>query len=69
LAKLQARTWLSYALCSPGQQTAKDEESARDNQVFAGSFAKYSPILIFFTLKLSNKPFLTWLLTTSPHRK
>jgi len=25
----------------------KDEESARDNLVFAGKFAKYSPILIF----------------------
>jgi len=28
----------------------KDEESARDNHVFAGNFAKYSPILIFFAL-------------------
>jgi len=26
----------------------KDEESARDNHVFAFNFAKYSPILIFF---------------------
>ena len=26
----------------------KDEESARDNHVFAYNFAKYSPILIFF---------------------
>jgi len=25
----------------------KDEESARDNHVFSGNFAKYSPILIF----------------------
>jgi len=25
----------------------KDEESARDNHVFACNFAKYSPILIF----------------------
>ena len=29
----------------------KDEESARDNHVFACNFAKYSPILIFFTLR------------------
>jgi len=27
----------------------KDEESARDNHVLAGNFAKYSPILIFFS--------------------
>ena len=26
----------------------KDEASARDNHVFAGNFARYSPILIFF---------------------
>jgi len=26
----------------------KDEESARDNHVFASKFVKYSPILIFF---------------------
>jgi len=48
LAKLQVRPWLSRALCAPGQHTAKDEESARDNHVFASNFAKYSPILIFF---------------------
>jgi len=28
----------------------KDEESARDNHVLAGNFAKYSPIVIFFSL-------------------
>jgi len=44
LAKLQARAWLSDALCAPDQHTAKDEESARDNHVLAGNFAKYSPI-------------------------
>jgi len=42
----------------------KDEESARDNDVLACNFAKYSPILIFFTRRLSNKPVLIWLLTT-----
>ena len=47
LAKLQARAWLSHALCAQGQHTAKDEESARDNHVFACNFAKYSPISIF----------------------
>ena len=45
----------------------KDKESARDNHVLACNFAKYSPILIFFfTRKLSNKPFLIWLLTIQP---
>jgi len=28
----------------------KDEESARDNHVFACNFAEYLPILIFFSL-------------------
>jgi len=27
----------------------KDDESARDNHVFAGNFAKNLPILIFFS--------------------
>jgi len=39
-AKLQARVWLSRALCAPGQHNAKrrrDEESARDNHVLACS--------------------------------
>jgi len=44
LAKLQARTWLSHALCTHGQHTANDEESARDNHVLACNFAKYLPI-------------------------
>jgi len=44
----------------------KDEESARNNQVFADNFAKYSPILIFFTFRLTNKPFLIWLLQPHP---
>jgi len=38
----------------------KDEESARDNHVIDCIFAKYSPISIFFTRRLSNKPFLSW---------
>jgi len=56
----------------PGQHTAKNEESARDNYVtLACNFAKYSPILIFFIRRLSNKPFLIWLLITPapPHLK
>jgi len=36
----------------------KDEESAQDNHVIACNFAKYSPISIFFTDRISNKPFL-----------
>jgi len=46
----------------------KDEESAQDNHVFACTFAKYSPNLIFFH-SLSNKFFLIWLLATPPHLK
>jgi len=45
----------------------KDEESARDNHVFAYNFAKHLPILKI-TDRLRNKPFLMiWLLTTPPH--
>jgi len=47
----------------------KDKESAQDNHVFACNFAKYLSILIFFTLRLSYKPFLFWLLRTPPHFK
>jgi len=47
----------------------KDGESARNNHVLAGNFAKYSPFLIFFTDRLRNKPFLIWLLTTQPRLK
>ena len=43
----------------------KGEESARDNHIFACNFAKYLPILQKkFTLRLTNKPFLIWLLIT-----
>jgi len=52
-----------WAVFWPGAQ------SARDNHALACNFAKYSPILIFFTHRLSNKPFLIWLLTTPPHLK
>jgi len=47
----------------------KDEESAQDSHVLAFNFAKYSPIEIFFTDKLSNKRFLIWSLSTPPHLK
>jgi len=45
LTKLQATAWLSHALSALGQHTAiKDEESARDNHVFACNFTKYLQI-------------------------
>ena len=47
----------------------KDEKSARDNHhLLACNFAKYSDFLKI-TDRLSNKPFLIWLLTTEPHLK
>ena len=49
------------AACWPGVQ------SASDNHAVAYNFAKYSPILDFLTHRLSNKPFLIWLLTTSSY--
>jgi len=47
----------------------KNGESEWNNHVLVCKFAKYSPILIFFHHRLSNKPFLIRLLTTSPHLK
>jgi len=47
----------------------KDEESARVNHVLACNFAKHSPMLIFFIVRLSNTHFLILLLTTQPHLK
>jgi len=51
-----------------------DEENAGDNHVLACNFVKYPSIIIFFTDRLSNKPFLIkltkfWLMTTPPHLK
>ena len=47
LAKLQGRAWLSHALhfARLANTLLKDDESERDNHVFADNFAKYSPIL------------------------
>jgi len=48
----------------------KDEESARDNHVFACNFNQiFIDFKFFFTLRLSNKPFLICLLTTLPYFK
>ena len=47
----------------------KDGESARNNHAVSCNFAKYSAILICFTHRLSNKPFLIWLLTTPPQNQ
>jgi len=41
--------------------------SARDNRLLACNFTKRSTILKLFTGRLSNKPFLIWLLTIPPH--
>jgi len=66
LANLQARAWLSHALCAPGQHTVKRRRKCTSYHVFASNFAEYSSILNHI---LSNKLFLIWLLTTSPHLK
>ena len=47
----------------------KDGERAQYNHILASNFAKYLPILFFFTDRLRNKHFLTWLLTTPPYLK
>ena len=40
----------------------KDEESARDNHVFACNFAKYPPILIFFHYQTQQETFLNFVI-------
>jgi len=46
----------------------KDEESARDNHIFACNFAKiFTGFNFVFTLRLHKKPFLILLLRTAPH--
>jgi len=48
----------------------KDGESARDNHVLASNLARvFTDFNFFFTLRLSNKLFLIWSLTTLPHLK
>ena len=47
----------------------KHRISARNNHVLACNFAKYSPISKIFSIRLINKSFLFWLLTTPPHLK
>ena len=44
MAKLQARTWLSRALCAPGQHTAKSKKVQDTIHLFARNYAKHSPI-------------------------
>ena len=43
----QERGCLMHFVCL-ANTLLEDEESARDNHVLAGNFAKYSPILIVF---------------------
>jgi len=46
----------------------KDGESARNNHVLACNFCQiFTDFRLFFTRRLSNKPFLIWLQTTPPH--
>ena len=49
---------------------ARCAKCIEDNHALACNFAKYAPILNFFsTHRLSNEPFLIRLLTTPPHLK
>ena len=45
----------------------EDEESARDNHVLAGTLLNIHRFKKKFTRRLSNKPFLIWLSTTTIH--
>jgi len=64
------RTWLSRALSSSFSSVMARYATCTRHHVLACNFAKHSPILnIFFADRLSNKPFLIWLLTPPPHLK
>ena len=69
LAKLQARAWLSHALCAPSQRTAKRRKKVHETITFLlvtlPNIYRFKKI----TDRLSNKPFLIWLLTTPSHLK
>ena len=62
LAKLQARTWLSRAPSSFSSVVAR-------HYILLVTLPNIRRFKIFFIGRLSNKPFLIWLLTTSPHLK
>jgi len=67
LAKLQARAWLSHALCMPGQHTAKRRRKCTRQSLLYVTLPNIYDYKKNFTLRLSNKPFLIWLLTSPPH--
>jgi len=68
LVKLQAERGCLMHFACLANTLLKDEESAQD--VLACNFANYLPILnLLFTHRLSNKPFLIWILTPPPHLK
>jgi len=70
LAKLQAKAWLSHALRAPGQHTAKRRRKCmRQSRSCLQLCQIYTDFNFFFTLRLSNKPVLIWLLTTPLYLK
>jgi len=71
LAKLQARAWLSHrpTLCAPGQHTAKRRRNCTRQSRSCLQLCRIFTDLKNSTYTLSNKPFITWLLTTPPHLK
>jgi len=63
-------TW-SRALCAPGQNTAKRRSIKKVHETttfLLGTLPNINRLKIF-TDRLSNKPFLIWLLTIPPHVK
>jgi len=65
--KLQARAWLSHALCAPGQHTAKRRRKFTKQSRPCLQLCQVYTDLKKITDRLNNKPCLTWLLTTPPH--
>jgi len=64
LAKLQARAWLSHALCTPGEHTAKTKKVHETITFLLATLPNITDFKKSLTDSVSNKPFLIWLLTT-----
>ena len=69
LAELQARTWLSRALVHLANTLLKDGKVHETITFLLVTLQNIHHFKKCFTHRFSNKPFLTWLLTTPPHLK
>jgi len=69
LAKLQARAWLSNALCAPGQHTAKIRRNLHETITFLLVTLPNIHQFIFLLSDSARNLSFVWSLTTPPHVK